>query len=249
MPRVSVSKMHGTLNDFAVLDQRVPSIDDFAAFARAACDRRAGVGADGLIVILPSGRADARMRIFNADGSEAEMCGNGVRCAARFLCEDGSGERLRIETLAGIVEADILQKSPVFHVRLNVGTPRIEGTVRQENRAVLVSVGNPHAVIFARSVNDIDLLALGSRLPEYNVHVAAVRDRHGMDVRHHERGVGLTQACGTGAVACAAAAITSGMADSPIDVRVPGGVLRVEWDGAGAAFLTGDAVRVFDAQF
>ncbi len=249
MPRVAVTKMHGTLNDFVVLDQRTPTIGDTAAFARSACDRRAGVGADGLIVVLPSERAYARMQILNPDGKEAEMCGNGMRCMVRYLCEGGEGERFRIETAAGIITADVLEKGAVYRVRVNMGVPQFDGRVPAMEGAVFVSVGNPHAVIFEESLDAVDLPALASGMGGMNVHLAVIVDRHCMAVNHYERGVGITPACGTGAVACAAAAIRGNMIESPVDVRVPGGTLRVQWDGVGEASLTGPAVRVFDAQF
>jgi diaminopimelate epimerase len=249
MSPVAVSKMHGTLNDFVVLDERSAQIvGDVVAFARRICDRRGGIGADGLIVLLPSERADARMRIINADGSEAEMCGNGMRCAVRYLSECGEGERFRIETLAGIIGAQVLEKNDEYRIRLNVGVPLFEHRALPFEDAAFVSVGNPHVVIFERSLDAIDLLTIGRRMSDVNVHLAVVADAHRLDVRHHERGVGLTNACGTGAVACAAAAIKRGLAESPVDVHVPGGVLTIEWDGAGEAFLTGPAVRVFDAR-
>lgn len=244
MSSVAVTKMHGTFNDFIVLDQRPPTMTDLRAFAKNACDRRGGIGADGLIVLLPSEQADVRMRIINADGSEAEMCGNGARCAARFLSDRGEGRHSRFETIAGIVAADVRDDG---QVRLNVGVPRFEDRPLSFPDAAFVSVGNPHVVIFARSPDDVDVESIGSANPDVNVHLAVVVDRGHLRVRHYERGVGLTYSCGTGAVACAAAAIRRGLADSPVDVNVPGGHLLVEWDGEHEAFLTGPTVRVFDA--
>jgi diaminopimelate epimerase len=248
MSSVAVSKMHGTLNDFVVLDQRTQSVDDLVAFARRVCDRRAGVGADGVVALLPSENADARMRIINADGSEAEMCGNGMRCAVRYLSEHGEGEDFHIETLAGIIGAQVLEKGHAYRIRLNVGVPRFEHRALPFPDAAFVSMGNPHVVIFASSLDAVDLPAIGRQMSNVNVHVAVRVNHRRLDVRHHERGVGPTQACGTGAVACAAAAIKRGIAESPVDVHVPGGMLQVEWDGTGEAFLTGPAVKVFDAR-
>jgi diaminopimelate epimerase len=244
MSAVAVTKMHGTFNDFVILDQRPPSVDDLFAFARAACDRRGGIGADGLIVLEPSERADVRMRIINADGSEAEMCGNGARCAARFLSDGGEGKHFRFDTLAGIILADVLENGSV---RLNMGIPRFEARALPFADASFVSMGNPHVVIFTRSLDDIDLDAIGHANPEMNVHAAVVLDRTHMRVRHFERGVGTTYSCGTGAVASAAAAMRRGLVDARVDVNVPGGHVVVEWDGEREAFLTGPAVRVFDA--
>ena len=244
MTSVAVTKMHGTFNDFIILDQRPPKVADLFAFARDACDRRGGIGADGVIVLEPSERADVRMRVINADGSEAEMCGNGARCAARFLADRGEGAHLRFDTLAGIIIADVLEDG---QVRLNMGVPQFEQRTLSFSDADFVSMGNPHVVIFASALDDVDVEALGTANPDVNVHVAVVLDEHRMRVRHYERGAGLTYSCGTGAVACAAAAMRRGRVSSPVDVNVPGGHVLVEWDGHSEAFLTGPAVRVFEA--
>lgn len=244
MSSVAVTKMHGTFNDFIVLDQRPPTVSDLHGFARNACDRRGGVGADGVIALFPSQTADVRMRVINADGSEAEMCGNGARCAARFLADRGEGKRFRFETLAGTILADVLDDG---QVRLNMGVPRFEERALPFADAEFVSMGNPHVVIFARTLEEIDVEAIGSANPDVNVHAAVVIDEHGMRVRHYERGAGLTYSCGTGAVACAAAAMRRALVQSPVTVHVPGGTVLVEWDGEHEAFLTGPAVRVFDA--
>lgn len=243
MSAVAVTKMHGTFNDFIILDQRPPTVADVHVFAKNACDRRGGVGADGLIVLLPSDRADVRMRIINADGSEAEMCGNGARCAARFLADRGEGTHFRFDTLAGIIVADVSADG----VRLNMGVPRFEDRDLPFADASFISMGNPHVVIFGTSLDAVDIEAIGRSNPDVNVHAAVVVDRSHMRVRHYERGVGFTYSCGTGAVACAAAAMRRGLVDSRVDVNVPGGHVTVEWDGAHEAFLTGPAVRVFDA--
>jgi diaminopimelate epimerase len=246
--------MHGARNDFVVFDQRLARLDAIDAFARWACDRRAGIGADGVIAIEESPSGGIRMRIFNADGSEAEMCGNGIRCAARWLDEAGEGERVRFETVAGDIVTEIVTREPEYLVRAAVGTPRIAAySVPFLEDARFVDVGNPHVVLFRKRVDEVDLTLLATRLQGSklfprgtNVHIAAVEGPNCMRVRHWERGVGLTMACGTGAVACAAAAIEKGLVASPVEVLVPGGRLAVEWDGRGPAFLTGPAVRVFD---
>ncbi len=250
--RVPITKMHGTLNDFVILDNRRAGISDIVSFGRFVCDRRSALGADGLLSIETSLIADAKMRVINADGSEAEMCGNGMRCVARYLTEAGEGDRLRVETMAGVIEADVLRGDPAFDVRLAVSTPEAERRTFETYDAWYVKVGNPHLVIFVEDLEAIDLPALAERVqsdPCYvggiNVHLA-VRTASGLDVKHWERGVGLTMACGTGAVACAVAAIVAGSATSPVTVDVPGGRLGIGWDGAGPATLTGPAVRVLD---
>jgi diaminopimelate epimerase len=253
MSGVAVTKMHGAFNDFAVIDRRTAAeLTNPEDLARRLCDRRGGVGCDGLILIEASRGADARMRIFNADGTQAEMCGNGLRCAVRFLSEAGEGDRFRIETDAGVLAAEVLSAGETYQVRTQIGTPRFEPRTLPFASAAYVEIGNPHVVIFERQLDAIDLKEVATRLqPAFpggvNVHVAVAVDPHRLDVRHWERGVGLTRACGTGAAACAAAAIRFGLAETPVDVHVPGGVLTVEWSSAGEAFLTGPAVRVFDA--
>lgn len=246
--------MHGTFNDFVVLDARNRRIDDVAEFAAFVCNRRAAIGADGLLLIEPSAAADVRMRIINADGSEAEMCGNGARCIARYLAEAGEGDVLRVETLVGAIDARVVARDPEFLVRIGIGKPAFVRRTLPFADAQFVSLGNPHVVVFDPSPDAFDLPAAAARLaalPAYeggvNVHVAAA-DGPALRVRHFERGVGLTMSCGSGAVAAATAAIRSGLLRSPVDVYVPGGHLVVEWDGEGEAFLTGPAVRVFDTE-
>jgi diaminopimelate epimerase len=251
MSSVAVTKLHGTFNDFVVLDRREPeqpNIEDLSAFARNVCDRRGGVGADGVLVLLPSELAYARMRVINADGSEAEMCGNGMRCAIRYLSERGEGDHFEIETLGGIIVADVLEKDEAYEIRLNLGVPSFEERQLPFPMAAFVRMGNPHVVIFDTSLDAIDITEVGRRMSDVNVHVAVPVNQHRIDVRHFERGVGPTYACGTGAASAAAAAIKFGLAESPVDVYVPGGRLRVEWDGVNEAYLTGPAVRVFEAQ-
>jgi diaminopimelate epimerase len=251
-----VTKMHGARNDFVIADGRTEPLNDAPSFARWACDRRAGIGADGFIVLEPSGIADVRMRTINADGTEAEMCGNGVRCAARWLDEAGAGDRIAFETDAGIIRTEIVAREPDYLVRVAMGRPRVrEISLSGLRGAAFVDVGNPHVVMFHASVEKIDLESLAEALQNdslfpagTNVHVAAVSGERFLRVRHWERGVGLTMACGTGAVACAAVAIERRMATSPVEVVVPGGRLVVEWNGSGDAHLIGPAVRVFDTE-
>jgi len=254
-----VTKMHGARNDFVVIDRRTPfdlaPDDTFAAFAAWVCDRRAGVGADGVILLERSRVADVRMRTINADGSEAEMCGNGARCAARWLDEAGEGERIAFETDAGIVRTEVVARTPEYLVRVAMGKPIVaSASLAGIGDVTLVDAGNPHVVFFRDRVEAVDLERIGQALQRErcfphgtNVHVAA-RDGRSLRVRHWERGVGLTMACGTGAVACAAAAVQHEMATSPVALLVPGGRLVVEFDPSGEAYLIGPAVRVFDTE-
>ena len=247
--------MHGALNDFVVLDNRRERVSELAAFARFACDRHAGLGADQMLAIETSQIADARMRAFNADGSEAEMCGNGMRCVARYLDEAGEGDKLRVETLAGIIETQILARDP-YEVRLGMGVPRFDDRALPFSDARFVDMGNPHVVIFEKSLDAVDLLAVALDLQKSplfphgtNVHLAVQSGPQSFDVRHWERGVGFTMACGSGVTAVGSAAVADGRATSPVELSVPGGLLRVEWDGSTCAYLIGPAERVLDGTF
>jgi diaminopimelate epimerase len=251
-----VTKMHGAKNDFVVLDRRNDGAFDASSFARWVCDRRLGIGADGCIILEKGRAADVRMRTVNADGTEAEMCGNGIRCAARWLDEAGEGDRIAFETHAGIVRTEIVARDPEYLIRVAMGRPNIrERSVPMLPDAAFVEIGNPHVVIFRTDVDQVDLEAVADALQHErlfpfgtNVHAVAIGDERTLRVRHWERGVGLTLACGTGAVACAAVAIERGAVSSPVEVFVPGGRLVVEFDDLGNAHLTGPAVRAFDTE-
>lgn len=245
--------MHGARNDFIVVDAREHALHDPVTFALAACDRRSGVGADGLLLVSAATDGVA-MRVINSDGSEAEMCGNGVRCVARYVDERTPADRLRVETEAGQIETEIVERGDVYSVRVNMGRPSIQNPEAGPSDDALVSTGNPHVIRFVRLLDDVDIWTFGtgmqrdSRFPSgVNAHVAvAGPESDTLRMRHFERGAGLTMACGTGAVAAACAAISRGFVKSPVRVFVPGGELRVEWDGKGDAFMTGPAVHVFD---
>jgi diaminopimelate epimerase len=248
---MKLTKMHGARNDFVIVDRRRGWRADLARFAKWACDRRGGIGADGVIAIESSNVAGARMRTINADGSEAEMCGNGVRCAARWFDEAGEGAGVTFETEAGLISTEIVSRGHEYAVRIAMGCPAITPL----SEGWFVDLGNPHVVLMRSSIGDVDLETMAEEIQKdwrftngTNVHIAALQGHRSMRVAHWERGVGLTMACGTGAVASAAVAIASGTATSPIEVFVPGGRLVVEWDGTGNAYLTGPAVRVFDTE-
>ena len=262
MPAIAVTKCQGTGNDFVLLDNRKERPFSYASMARTLCDRRFGVGGDGLLVILPArdAGADLTMRIFNADGSEAEACGNGTRCIAAFIGRESGRERaLAIETPSGVVHTEPAGEPGV--VRVDMGVPTLGQPFEigfaaggRSYRCARVAMGNPHAVIFleddinAFALDDlataVDSLALDSG--GVNVEIARVEGQR-VHIRVNERGVGETWACGTGACAVAVAAITTGRSTSPIEVVQRGGAVSVRWDGPGKpAFLTGAAAIVFD---
>ena len=253
--RVAVTKMHGARNDFIIVDARSVSLEDHRHFAVEMCDRNSGIGADGLLLLERSNGADVKMRVINADGSEAEMCGNGVRCVARYIDEQTPAPAVRVETLAGVIEAEIVSRGETYQVRVRMGTPQNQGTGGFGSDAAVISVGNPHLVRFRAAEQEMDVEREGEALQHHaafptgvNLHAVRVLDDHTLEARHYERGAGLTMACGTGAVASAAAAIARNAVKTPVSVRVPGGELLVEWDGKGDAFMTGPAVHVFDTE-
>ena len=269
--KLNFTKMQGCRNDYVYAWPPAPLPDPAAAAVRLA-DRHAGVGADGLIVLEPSAVANVKMRIFNADGSEGDMCGNGVRCAAEYLFLNGlPGREARVETRAGVRRVERLAPGllradmgrPDFDpaaVPLRGRTqPLVEELIEVGGggvRVTCLSMGNPHCVVFAPDVARLDLAALGPGfgrcgLFERGVNVEFVQclgpDR--LRVRVWERGSGETMACGTGACAAAAAAVRTGRAPMDRDIRVelPGGALTVRWTAEGMT-LTGDAHRVFTGE-
>ncbi|MBI3543632.1 MAG: diaminopimelate epimerase [Deltaproteobacteria bacterium] len=240
---------------------------------RAIADRKRGVGFDQLLVLRPSPRVHAVLDIYNADASMAEMCGNGLRAAALYLWTRGraTDHELVLETAAGDRRARALgpldEAGDDVLIECEMGVPRLvplpaalkRGVQlgRRRERPVCVNVGNPHAVFFTPARTDAELRRWGPLVERHkafprrtNVEFARSLDRHVIDVRVWERGVGVTEACGTGAVAAAVAAIHTGRADSPVEVRFPGGAAEVRWDGPKQpAFLRGHASEVFSGDW
>jgi diaminopimelate epimerase len=254
-------KMHGLGNDFVIFDAREAPLEMDEARARALADRRTGVGCDQLIVIEPSHVADARMRIWNADGGEVGACGNASRCVALIL-----GGNSRIETASGVLEA----AANGGFTTVDMGAPRfgwdeIPLAYLMDTAAMpvgwealqtpfAVNVGNPHAVFFVEDAGAIELERLGPLIerdplfPErVNVNVASL-ENGAIRLRVWERGAGLTQACGTGACATAVAAISRGLADSPVEVHLPGGTLTIAWRPGGTIRMSGPAAGVFEGE-
>ena len=246
--------MHGIGNDFVLLDERVNrSVADVADadLARSICDRRLGVGADGLIFVELGDLAPTRMRMLNPDGSESEMCGNGLRCVAKLL----GAERVQIETGGRRVEADLL---PDGRIRVDMGVASVLDAQLQvdEFEGVAINVGNPHFVVFCEDVAGVDLEQVGPRI-EYapafpartNVHFAQVIDSRTIRQRTWERGAGITLACGSGACAGALAAFATGRSGPEVRLHLPGGFLDLEVNDAGQVWMTGPAEAVFSGEF
>jgi diaminopimelate epimerase len=268
--------MHGAGNDFILVDGRGME-RDWPSLAQAMCERNTGVGADGILLALPSAHAAARMRVFNADGSEAEQCGNGLRCFAKYVVEAGmarpQGDRLTVETIAGDIDIDLIrQNGAIVGATTDMGLPRFspaEIPVAVEKAPPVldlplsvgevsfdvncVSMGNPHAVHFVEQpVGDFPLREIGPRVEHHdlfparvNFEVARVLDRRHIESRTWERGVGETQACGTGAAAIMVAAHLHGLVDDVVEVKEPGGVLTLRWPGSGNVILSGPAAFVY----
>ena len=244
-------KMHGLGNDYVYIDCFPTTTADYiakadlSALARRVSDRHFGVGADGLVLILPSEEADAKMRIFNADGSEAEMCGNAIRCVAKYLYESDlcRDVHMQIETLAGIRSLTLhVTQEQVDQVTVNMGKPVIRPESIQSGMDPIgytaVNMGNPHAVFFRDSIPHMPT--------DTNVEFVHVRNKHELDVRVIERGSGETLACGTGACASSVAAIYHGLTERMVTVHLPGGDLLIQWnDKTSPVLMTGPATEVF----
>jgi diaminopimelate epimerase len=272
-------KMHGAGNDYVYVDGfDTPLPERPEELALAISDRHTGVGSDGLILVEPSELADARMRIYNADGSRAEMCGNGLRCVAKLLYDRGHthGERLRIETDAGLRETVVeVANGQVRRVRVTMGRPvlaaaeipvdihggspvvdRLLSVDGREFRVTCVSMGNPHCVVFVEQLSDALVTGVGPVLERHaafprrtNVEFVQVFSRLEVEVCVWERGVGETQACGSGACAVAVAGVLTGRTDRSLSCHLPGGRLDVEWREDQDVHLTGPAVEVFRGEW
>jgi diaminopimelate epimerase len=263
---VRVAILAGAGNTFAVLDARdAARFGERAELAKRWCANPPGESGlerlDGVLFVEPGADgADGRMVVHNADGSRPETCGNGLRCVARFARENGlvHGDAMKLATDAGVGELELLREGgAIVGARANMGAPRrIEREVELRGafgvvRATLVDMGNPHCVLFVDDPANAPVHELGSLLERHahfpqrtNVEFAAPRGA-ALALRVWERGVGETAACGTGACAAAVAAIVAGRAQSPLEVELPGGRLRVEWDGRGAVWLSGPCERLW----
>jgi diaminopimelate epimerase len=262
------TKMHGLGNDFIVIDCRQREPANMSDLSKRLCNRRFGIGADQMLLLLNSGDADFMMRIFNADGSEVEMCGNGMRCLAKYIWDRGFSEKdlLSIKTPAGVVRPE---KSGEM-VKVDMGEPvlegrfipvRLEGIIKdftleidgREFKITCVSMGNPHAVIAVDNLDSFDVKKYGELIENHelfpnriNVEFMEVIDSEAVKMRVWERGAGETMACGTGAAAVAVAANLKGLTGKRISVILHGGELGIEWNEDNHVYLTGPATEVFE---
>lgn len=277
-PVLPFVKMQGCGNDYVYVDGFHHEVPDPAALATRISDRRFGVGSDGLILALPSAKADFRMRMWNLDGSESEMCGNGLRCVSKFVYERAlvaPRPRLRVETGAGVREVELhLEGGRVTAVTIDMGAPRLEraeipmlgrpGRVVDEPLAVdgrtiavtAVSMGNPHAVTYVDSTAAAPVATLGPLVERHaafprrtNAHFVEVLGPTEVRQRTWERGCGETHACGTGACAVAVAGVLTGRTGRDLTLHLLGGDLHVRWPEGGHVLLTGPCVEVFEGRW
>lgn len=269
------TKMHGLGNDYVYVNCFEEKIDNPPAVARFVSDRHFGIGSDGLIMINPSKTADFEMEMYNADGSRGEMCGNGIRCVAKYVYDYGLTDKTQIsvETLGGIKYLDLTVKDgKVSLVKVDMGKPELEADlipIISERKQVIdepievdgkeyhmtgVSMGNPHAVIYVDDVKGLDLEKIGPKFESHerfpkriNTEFVHCIDRQTVEMRVWERGSGETLACGTGACAVAVSSILNNLTDTQVTVKLLGGDLQIEWDREkDRVFMTGPATVVFD---
>lgn len=264
MSRVSFIKMHGCGNDYIYLNGFAQELPEPTAFARRVSPRNTGVGGDGVILLLPpepqeGGEADCRMRMFNVDGSEGEMCGNGIRCLSKLFHDDvrPGVESVTVQTLGGLRTVRLEKREgQVVGATVDMGEPRLgPDAVHADGEmdgVALVSMGNPHAVRFVDDLRQLDLPREGPALSTHtafrkgiNAHFAQVLAPDRVRVLHWERGSGPTLACGTGACAVCVAGAVAGRTAEKIVAEVPGGELALDWTGRGRVLMTGPAVEVF----
>ena len=271
------TKMHGIGNDYVYVNCFEETVEDPSKTAKFVSDRHFGIGSDGLILIKPSETADCEMDMYNMDGSQGAMCGNGIRCVAKYVYDHGIVPKthLRIATKSGIKELDLtVENEKVSQVRVNMGSPILTAAqipvLTQEETAIAhpitvggetyhftgVSMGNPHAIVYLDDVEHLDIAKIGplfehhSLFPDrINTEFVKVLDRQTVQMRVWERGSGETLACGTGACAVTVSSILNALTDDEITVRLLGGDLKIRWDRAkNLVYMTGPATTVFDGE-
>lgn len=270
--------MHGISNDYIYINCMESCPRDLEALSIEMSNRHCGVGGDGIILILPSDKADFMMRIFNADGSEAKMCGNGVRCVGKYVYDYGLTDKpvVTVETLSGIKTLDLhLKCGKVESVTVDMGEPIIDAElvpVKAQGRQMVdeivatshgdinmtaVSMGNPHGVVFVDDLDKVDVHGLGRELENHlmfpdraNIEFAQILNRAEIRMRVWERGSGETMACGTGACATAVAGAITGRCGREVTLHLLGGDLKIEWCPADShVYMTGGATTVFEGVY
>jgi len=260
-------KYHGLGNDFVLIDSRKNNLEqvEIKQLAKNICDRHFGIGADGILIVWPSTKAHYRMQVINPDGSEAEMCGNGIRCFAKYVYETDklNEEVISVETLAGVLLPAVILSSEkqVVGVEVDMGIPKIAQNLKvkvQNNDFIVhsVSMGNPHAVIFVEDLNLVNLAEDGPQIEHHpsfphrtNVEFVKVQNRKEIEILVWERGAGATLACGTGACASVAAGINNSLIDKRVIAHLPGGDLDIELSDDGHILMRGPAVKVFEGDY
>lgn len=274
---IKFTKMHGLGNDYVYIDAINQKIENESSLAKFVSNRHFGIGSDGLILICKSEIADFKMRMFNSDGSEAEMCGNGIRCVGKFVYDKGLTNKttVKIETLAGIKTLILNTKDgKVETARVDMGEPILEAEkipvistekpvknleLEAENKKfkfTCVSMGNPHAITIVENTKEFDVEKYGKVLEvdkafpkKANIEFAQIIDRQNINMRVWERGAGETLACGTGACATAVACNLNGLTDRKVNIELLGGTLNIEWNETdNHVYMTGPAVTVFDGE-
>lgn len=272
------TKMQGCGNDYVYINGFTEKIADKPAFVRAVSDRHFGVGGDGAIFINPSEEADFEMEMYNADGTRAEMCGNGIRCVAKYVYDKGLTDKKQISIVSfGKVKyVDLyVENGLVRSVKVNMGAPVLDAekvpvksamkqfvdepvTVNgKEYRMTCVSMGNPHAVVFMENIAKLDIASIGPLFENHevfpnrtNTEFVEVVDRTYVNMRVWERGTGETLACGTGCCATVAACVLNGLTEDEVTVRVLGGEIDIRWDRKeDLIYMTGPAETVFEGEF
>lgn len=274
---IKFTKMQGLGNDYVYIDAINQKIENESSLAQFVSNRHFGIGSDGLILICKSDVADFKMRMFNSDGSEAEMCGNGIRCVGKFVYDKGLTNKttVKIETLAGIKTLILNTKDgKVETARVDMGEPILEAekipvisnekpvknlflnAQGKEFKFTCVSMGNPHAITIVDNTEKFDVEKYGKVLEidkafprKTNVEFAQILDRNNIKMRVWERGAGETLACGTGACATAVACNLNGLTDKRVNIELLGGTLQIEWNEEdNHVYMTGPAVTVFDGE-
>lgn len=271
------TKMHGLGNDYVYVNCFKEKVEHPSEVARFVSDRHFGIGSDGLIMINPSKVADFEMEMYNADGSRGEMCGNGIRCVAKYVYDYGLTDKtsISVETLGGVKYLDLtIKDGKVALVKVDMGKPEFKleqiPIVSDEERVVNepiivggmeyrmtgVSMGNPHVVVYVKDLEGVKIEDVGPKFENHerfpkrvNTEFAKVLDRKTIEMRVWERGSGETLACGTGACAVAVASILNGMTEDQVTVKLLGGDLLIEWDQeADRVYMTGPATVVYDGE-